>query len=107
MSQSEAQGLDGSLDYGFERRLRSTISCRRITTTEKGCFGLDDNGVRQGDQVCMFFGGRMPVILRTDGEHYHFIGECYVHGLMFGKAMEIFELRAYKSKKIRTNLIRI
>lgn len=99
MGQGPAQDLDGSLEYGFERRLRSTIGCRRITTTKKGHFGLVDNDVRQGDQVCVFFGGRMPVILRPDGEHYHFIGECYIHGLMFGKAMEIFESRAYKSKK--------
>lgn len=30
----------------------------------------------------------MPVILRAIGGYYHFIGECYVHGLMVGKGLE-------------------
>ena len=90
---------DRSLDHGFERRMRSSIGGRRIATTDNGYLGLVDEGVRRGDQLCIFLGGRMPVILRQIGDYYHYICECYVHGLMFGAAVERFEAGDYQLKK--------
>jgi hypothetical protein len=90
---------DGSLDHGFERRMRSTVSGRRLTSTEKGYLGIVDNGVRLGDHVGILFGGRMPMILRHAEESYHFIGECYMHGLMFGEALANLRNGAYKPTK--------
>jgi len=51
--------------------------------------------------LCIFSwgggGGRMPVILRQQEgpgtDHYHFLGECYVHGLMFGEGLELLRSR--------------
>jgi hypothetical protein len=94
-----SEHADRSLDHGFERRMRSSVGGRRLATTEKGYLGLVDEGVCQGDQSCIFLGGRMPVILRPMGDCYHFIGECYFHGLMFGKAVEEFEAGGYQPKK--------
>jgi len=39
----------------------------------------------------------MPVILRQQEgpgtDHYHFLGECYVHGLMFEEGPELLRSR--------------
>ena len=45
-----------------------------------------------GDCVIIFAGGELPFILRKDpvGEHYRFIGACYIHGIMHG---EVFRVR--------------
>jgi hypothetical protein len=42
-----------------------------------------------GDEICIFFGMTTPVVIRRlDSEHYKFIGECFVYGLMDGEVME-------------------
>jgi hypothetical protein len=43
--------------------------------------------------ICIIFGCSVPVVLRkvsADGRnsHFEFIGECYVHGMMDGEALE-------------------
>jgi len=30
----------------------------------------------------------MPVVLRPKDDHYIYLGEAYIHGYMYGKAME-------------------
>jgi hypothetical protein len=30
----------------------------------------------------------MPVVLRREGDCFRFMGDCYMHGLMFGEAIE-------------------
>ena len=66
-----------------------------------GLMGLGSSGTQAGDQVYLLKGGRVPFVLRPvepesgvggDGEataKYRFIGECYVHGIMDGQALEI------------------
>ena len=54
------------------------------------CLGSPD--VKAGDMICIIFGCSVPVVLRkvsTGGaSHFEFIGECYVHGMMDGEALE-------------------
>jgi hypothetical protein len=40
----------------------------------------------------------MLVVLRPVGEDRHFIGECCIHGLMIGRAMEMFDRRECKER---------
>ena len=42
----------------------------------------------RGDEIIVFYGGRRPLVLRPKGEQYEMIGPCYVHGIMFGEAVE-------------------
>jgi hypothetical protein len=67
-------------------------------TTEKGYFGMAPEQTRRGDVVCILLGGRLPVILRPVGQHWEFIGECYIHGVMQGEAMADLENGLYKQQ---------
>jgi hypothetical protein len=51
--------------------------------------GIAPEGSAKGDIICIFFGCSVPVVLQPqdDGE-FKFIGECYVHGVMDGEAVE-------------------
>jgi hypothetical protein len=42
-----------------------------------------------GDVGCVLFGGKMPFCLRPQGHYYLLVGECYVHGLMAGEAIDM------------------
>ena len=59
--------------------------------TEKGYYVLGPKVTQPGDIVCVLFGGKLPFCLRPLGDRYLLVGECYVHGLMNGEAMEMME----------------
>lgn len=48
---------------------------------------LGPAAIRVGDVLCILFGGQVPFILRSEGEHYRLVGECYVYELMDGKGL--------------------
>ena len=56
--------------------------------TRSSYIGLGPQEMRIDDKVVICSGGRVPLIFRTHGDGYQFIGDCYVHGIMKG---EIFE----------------
>jgi hypothetical protein len=47
--------------------------------------------IQSGDIVTVLFGHPVPVILRPKDNHYLFVGECFVYGLMDGKAIQDYE----------------
>ena len=49
--------------------------------------GLVPDFARSGDIICVLFGSTIPVILPKAGDDFEFIGECYVHGIMYGEAV--------------------
>ena len=66
---------------------------RRLVTTERGYVGMALETVEKSDSVAVLLGCSMPVVLRkVEGgpEHVRWkvVGECYVHGIMDGEAME-------------------
>ena len=71
---------------------------RRFTVTEKGYMGLTPPRAQVGDLICVFPGASTPFVVREmeDG-YFRLVGECYMHGLMDGKAMD--ELLSGKLKK--------
>jgi hypothetical protein len=47
------------------------------------------NAVQPGDRIGIFQGLEVPVILRPKADgRYMFISGCYLHGVMYGEAME-------------------
>ncbi|KAF7547930.1 hypothetical protein G7Z17_g7387 [Cylindrodendrum hubeiense] len=63
---------------------------RKFAVTESGLFLIGPEMMEAGDVVVVLYGGRTPVVLRQrpDGEGWTLVGECYVHGIMNGEAME-------------------
>ncbi|RDL30835.1 uncharacterized protein BP5553_10180 [Venustampulla echinocandica] len=66
---------------------------RRQFFTENGYMGLGPAAMREGDLVCVLFGGCIPYILRpTDTDNmYKFVGESYVHGIMNGEVINLWQ----------------
>jgi len=62
---------------------------RAWITTTRGYVGLAPEDVKEGDVICILFGGKVPYALRPRDGHYLFLGECYVHGIMDGEAMDM------------------
>ena len=55
---------------------------RRFMITDLGFLGLAPLASMPGDEVCMLFGGTVPYVIRSEGDRFKFIGECYVLGIM-------------------------
>lgn len=69
-------------------RSKTSLQRRSFFTTLKGYIGLGPSSTERGDLICILYGCKKPLVLRPQGEHFVVVGECYVHGLMFGEAME-------------------
>ena len=68
--------------------LKFTVG-RRLCVTTGGYLGRVPFGSEAGDTICILFGGCVPFVLREcDEGTFKFIGECYIHGVMEGEAME-------------------
>ena len=57
-------------------------------------FGFTCSGVQPGDVVCVFNDSVSPFVLRRVDDkggdaRYKFVGDAYVHGLMYGEADSI------------------
>ena len=60
--------------------------------TRGGRIGLGPWDMQEGDRLCVFFFCPTPYIVRPAGpDRWTFIGEAYVHGLMFGQALKMLE----------------
>ncbi|KAH8789969.1 hypothetical protein F5882DRAFT_267251, partial [Hyaloscypha sp. PMI_1271] len=73
---------------------------RRFFTTEKGYMGLGPPTLQPGDVICVIFGGITPFALRkqesdfsssSQNIRYRLVGECYLHGIMHGEAINELE----------------
>lgn len=61
---------------------------RRFFTSKQGYMDLGPAESTYGCVIVVLLGGRTPYILRKHGKHrYRFVGECFVHGLMNGEAL--------------------
>lgn len=66
---------------------------RVLFVTHHGYVGLASKGVKKGDMVTVLLGGDMPYLLRNVNEQVYleYIGEVYVHDLMYREAMNDHE----------------
>ena len=88
--QASRRGLrpPGQVWHEVSGDVASMIEHTDLFISEKGFLGLGLKNTDASDFVCIFLGGHVPFVLRSqkDGK-YQLIGECYVHGVMDGKAM--------------------
>lgn len=78
--------------YKWTRAANGSASNRSFGRTAQGRYVLGPKVMEKGDVVCVLFGGKMPFVLRPwDDGKFLLVGECYVHGLMQGEAIELLE----------------
>ncbi|KAL2065433.1 hypothetical protein VTL71DRAFT_3103 [Oculimacula yallundae] len=73
-----------------ESSLITWASRRRFCTTTSGRLAFMPPIAREGDLICILYGGEVPYLLRrrADGT-YMVVGECYVNGIMHGEALSM------------------
>lgn len=71
----------------YVERMGPTVAYRRFGTTNKGYMGMFPAQTQVCDVIAIIYGARTPFVIRPTANGYHFIGECYVHGIMDGEAM--------------------
>jgi hypothetical protein len=62
------------------------LSYGRFFITERGYIGVGPKITKVNDQICVFAGGGVPFVLEEKYSTYSLIGECYVHGIMYGES---------------------
>ena len=78
---------------------RRFFECRMNTTPYSTLYGLCPMDTQMSDTVCILYGCSVPVVLRKKyspvhggfEEFFELVGECYVHGMMDGEALELDE----------------
>ena len=72
-------------------RIAQMLDGREVFIGENGLCGLVPDHAERRDLICVLFGCDVPVVLRREADHFTFIGECYVRGLMYGEAIGALE----------------
>jgi hypothetical protein len=67
---------------------------KRVVRTRTGYLALVPRAVQMGDKIAVLKGGPMPFLLRPSGAGFSLIGDCYVHGIMKGEAVQATSGRA-------------
>ncbi|KAI1852878.1 hypothetical protein JX265_012906 [Neoarthrinium moseri] len=62
---------------------------RRLMVLTAGLLGLAPEGAREGDFIIILFGCSVPLVMRSHGNDFEVIGECYVHGIMNGEYLDV------------------
>jgi hypothetical protein len=78
----------------FANRISNGTFC----VTKRGYAGLVPGDAEKGDEICVFDGGAVPFILRKNQPEkrvrkYALIGECYIHGIMYGEALKFKDIK--------------
>ncbi|KAI1193673.1 heterokaryon incompatibility protein-domain-containing protein [Nemania serpens] len=61
---------------------------RRFAGTDGGLIGWVPEEAIEGDAVVIPYGSKVPLVVRSDGKgRYKLVGDCYIHGLMDGQAI--------------------
>ncbi|MCJ1253757.1 hypothetical protein MMC24_001570 [Lignoscripta atroalba] len=92
--ESRPQTLGADLSDEAHQFYNSVVAVTRGRTffsTRDGRIGLGPPGTREGDLVCVVYSSPTPYILRekagSDERLFGFVGEAYVHGIMYGEAL--------------------
>ncbi|KAF1967161.1 HET-domain-containing protein [Bimuria novae-zelandiae CBS 107.79] len=72
----------------FERSMIVWAKNRRFCSTKSGRIGWVPRDTKENDLICVLYGGQVPYVLRPCEGGYKLVGECYIHGLMEGEAIE-------------------
>lgn len=81
-----------AISYIFAQIHKSAIGLsKRLFVTKGGYLGVANNGIENGDRVCLINGAPVPFILRgpvaSFGKYniYNLVCDTYIHGFMYGE----------------------
>jgi hypothetical protein len=85
----------------FQRDFAIACSGRRAFLTEKGYMGVGPTRIATGDDIYVLAGGSHPLVLRPfptakRSNTFELVGDCYVHGIMDGEAVEGISTRDFE-----------
>ncbi|KAJ3541188.1 hypothetical protein NM208_g4725 [Fusarium decemcellulare] len=66
----------------------NVMAWRRLFGTRDGRMGLGTPAAKVGDSIAILDGCNTPMVLRRSGKYWVIVGECYVHGIMYGEVVE-------------------
>jgi hypothetical protein len=80
-------GEIGRTFQDLKEAFKSALLNRCLCWTTKWHLGLVPRFAKQADKIIVVPGSPVPFVVREDGKGmYHFIGECYIDGIMDGEA---------------------
>ncbi|RBR24530.1 uncharacterized protein FIESC28_02726 [Fusarium coffeatum] len=86
----------------YRQAMGNVCDDRQLFTATGRLLGLGPELLRKDDVVCVVAGGQVPYVLRPVGRNtFYFVGECYVAGYMFGKAVEDWRSQTQTSFNVR------
>lgn len=68
---------------------QTAFTNRCFYATSSGRYGLGHYGTMLGDLVTVLYGGQFCYILREVDDHYIFVGDAYLHGVMRGELLSL------------------
>lgn len=91
--------LDDTIGYvEMDSQITVTTLCRLLFRTSENKLGLGPKSTKEGDEVWLLAGTKVPYILRPVGDKfYEFVGEAFLHGIMDG---EVFRERGSERQTI-------
>ncbi|KAH6694887.1 heterokaryon incompatibility protein-domain-containing protein [Leptodontidium sp. MPI-SDFR-AT-0119] len=96
-SPESAAGSFGQNDHPFAHAVRNKDP---FIITANGLIGRGIATVQPGDVICVLLGGKVPYVIRSVEDHYRFVGECYIPGLMNGEAIDDWNANKLSSEWI-------
>jgi hypothetical protein len=85
--------------HAFTVCLTAMSRRRRFFLTKSGRIGLGPSNTAVGDNLVVIFFCPTPYLLRSKDRNWQIVGESYVHGLMYGEALEMFDSGALQETK--------
>jgi hypothetical protein len=70
----------------FHHMVIESLRFQTIFKTQSGKLGIASHSIAVGDQVILYSGGRLPMVVRQQEQFYRLISPGYVHGIMRGEA---------------------
>lgn len=86
IAQLREASMEGTPGH-FEALVRNFCFDRAFILTLGGRMGIAPSNTWLGDKVCVLLGGGVPCLIRPSEEHWLFVGEAYVDGVMTGETI--------------------
>jgi Heterokaryon incompatibility protein (HET) len=75
-------------DHRYDDSFCRCARGRKFAITNKGYMSMVPPLAKAGDDIGIIYGAEIPFVFRRDMNVFDLIGECYVHGIMDGEALQ-------------------